>query len=182
VSSIPGKAPSVKLPPSVESGRELLIEQLGRLLTIEETLAKLVLPELLLELQDDGLTKAVQHHLTETRGHAGRVKEAFLALGEAPAGRPAYGLDGLRTEHKATVPQVVPGARGPVHCAAAMGAEHYEINEYETAIRLADALGADDVARLLRANLEQEIAALQELGREADRLARLAVEERTVNQ
>jgi ferritin-like metal-binding protein YciE len=181
VSAIPGKAPAVKLPPTVESGEQLLLEELGRLLTIEETLAKLMLPELLQELQDDGLRLAVQEHLAETRGHAGRVKEAFLALGVMPAGKPAYGLDGLRTEHKATAPHVVPGARGAVHCAAAMGTEHYEINAYEAAIRLAEALDAKDVARLLRANLEQEIEALQKLGNEADRLARLAVEARTVN-
>jgi ferritin-like metal-binding protein YciE len=181
VSSVPGKAPAVKLPPAVESGRELLVEELGRLLTIEETLAKLVLPELLLELQDDGLRQAVQEHLEQTRGHAGRVKEAFLALGIAPAGKPAYGLDGLRTEHKTTVTQVVPGARAAVHCAAAMGTEHYEINAYEAAIRLAEALGAGDVERLLRANLEQEIDALQKLGEQADRVSKLAVEERTVN-
>jgi hypothetical protein len=60
VSSVPGKSPAVKLPPSVESGRELLVDELGRLLTIEETLTKLVLPELLLELQDEGLRQAVQ--------------------------------------------------------------------------------------------------------------------------
>jgi ferritin-like metal-binding protein YciE len=172
----------VKLPPPVESGRELLVEELGRLLTIEETLAKLVLPELLLELQDEGLRQAVQEHLAETRGHAGRVKEAFLALGVAPAGKPAYGLDGLRTEHAAAASQVVPGARAAVHCAAAMGTEHYEINAYEAAIRLAEALGAGDVERLLRANLEQEIDALQKLGEEADRLAKLAVGQRTVDQ
>jgi len=181
VSAVPGKAPALKLPPQVESARDLLLEELGKLLTIEETLAKLVLPELLQELKDPELKKLVQKHLEETRGHAGNVKEAFLALGEVPAGKPAYGLDGLRTEHKAAAPQVVPGARGAVHVAAAMGTEHYEINAYEAAIRLADALGADDVGGRLRANLEQEIAALQKLGEQADRLAKLAVEKRTVD-
>jgi hypothetical protein len=53
-------------------------------------------------------------------------------------------------------------------------------NAYEAAIRLADALGAEDVGGLLRANLEQEIAALDQLGAQADRLAQAAVEERTV--
>jgi ferritin-like metal-binding protein YciE len=179
VSSVPGKAPAVKLPPQVESGRELLVEELGRLLTIEETLAKMVLPKLLLEVEDQGLKQVVQRHLEETRGHAGRVKEAFLALGELPAGKPAYGLDGLRTEHAATAPTVARGARGLVHCSAAMGTEHYEINAYETALRLADALGAEDVGGLLRANFDEEIAALEKLGAEADRLAQSAVEERT---
>jgi ferritin-like metal-binding protein YciE len=180
MSSVPGKAPAVKMPPQVESGRGLLLELLGKLLTIEETLAKLVLPELLRELKDEELAKAVSDHLAETRGHAGRVKEAFLAVGAMPAGKPAYGLDGLRTEHKALAPQVVPGARTAVHCAAAMGTEHYEINAYEAAIRLADALGAEDVGGLLRANLEQEVAALEKLGAQADRLARQTVEQRTV--
>ena len=45
-----------------------------------------------------------------------------------------------------------------------MGTEHYEINAYEAAIRLADALGAEEVAGLLRANLDQEVAALEKLG------------------
>jgi ferritin-like metal-binding protein YciE len=131
-------------------------------------------------VQDDGLKQAVEKHLAETRGHAGRVKEAFLALGVAPFGRPAYGLDGLRSEHKAAAPKVVPGARTAVHVAAAMGTEHYEINAYEAAIRLADALGAEDVGGLLRANLDQEVAALEKLGKQADRIARDAVEHRTV--
>lgn len=180
MSSVPGKSPSIKLPPQVESGLDLLLDELGKLLTIEETLVKLVLPELLLELQDEDLRQVVEEHLGETRGHAGNVKRAFLALGVVPAGRPAYGLDGLRTELKSTAPEVVPGARASVYAAAAMGTEHYEINAYEAAIRLADALGAADVARLLRANLEQEVGALEKLGRQADRLAKLAVEQRTI--
>ena len=180
MSAVPGKAPAVRMPPQVENAGELLLEELARLLTIEETLARLVLPELLREVTDDGLKPLVREHLDETRAHAGRVKEAFLALGVQPFGRPAYGLDGLRTEHKAQAPKVVPGARTAVHVAAAMGTEHYEINAYEAAIRLADALGAEDVGGLLRANLEQEVDALQKLGREADRIARDAVDERSV--
>jgi ferritin-like metal-binding protein YciE len=174
-------SPALELPPQVETARDLLLDELGKLLTIEETLAKVMLPELLLELKDDELKQVVQTHLEETRGHVGNVKEAFLALGVAPAGKPAYGLDGLRTEHKATAPQVVPGARPSVHVAAAMGTEHYEINAYEAAIRLADALGAEDVGGRLRANLEQEVAALGKLGAQADRLARLTVEQRAVD-
>jgi ferritin-like metal-binding protein YciE len=181
MSSVPGKAPAVKLPPHVETGRELLLEQLGRLLTVEETLAKMVLPKLLLEVEDQDLKQVVQQHLGETRGHVGNVKEAFLALGAVPAGKPAYGLDGLRTEHEASAPKVARGVRSLVHCAAAMGTEHDEINAYEAAIRLADALGAGDVGGLLRANMEQEVGALEQLGKQADRLAQAAVDERTAS-
>lgn len=172
MSSVPGKAPAVKPPPAIESKLELLLEKLGQLLTVEETLAKLMLPKLLLDVKDSELKGVIERHLDETRGHAGRIKEAFLALGRAPAGRPALGLDGLRSEHDATAPKVHPSLRAGVHCAAAMGTEHYEINAYEAAIRLAHALGAEDAERLLRANLEQEIGALGKLGEQADRLAR----------
>ena len=161
----------VQQQPQVESQVELLLEELGLLLTVEETLTKVVLPKLVLELSDVELKQVVREHLDETRGHAGRIKEAFLALGRAPTGRPALGLDGLRSEHDSTAPKVHPSLRGGVHCAAAMGTEHYEINAYEAAIRLAASLGAEDVERLLRANLEQEIGALGKLGEQADRLA-----------
>jgi ferritin-like metal-binding protein YciE len=175
MSSVPGKAPAVKLPPQVAGAHELLVEELGRLLTVEETLARLVLPQLVLELQDSGLRSAVEEHLAETRGHAGRMKEAFLALAELPSGRPAYGLDGLRTEHQTAAQQVGPRVRPILHCAAAMGIEHYEINAYEAAIRLSDALGAEDVGGLLRANLRQEVGALEKLGHQAEPLVGAAL-------
>jgi ferritin-like metal-binding protein YciE len=59
-----------------------------------------------------------------------------------------------------------------VHSAAVMGTEHYEINAYEAAVRLANALDAAEVGRLPRRNLDD---ALQRLGAEADRLTREAV-------
>ena len=179
MSSIAGKAPSLKLPPQIETARELLLAELGRLLTIETTLAQRVLPKLLGELTDDELTKVVKEHLEQTRSHVGNVQKAFDALGEAPAGKPAYGLDGLRTEHEATAPHVVPGARPAVQVAAAMGTEHYEINAYEAAIRLAEALGEKKVVKVLRRNLEQDVEALEKLGKQAERLAKAAVEDRT---
>jgi len=172
VSSITGKAPSVKLPPQIGTARALLREQLARLLTVEETLAKVTLPQLVLELEDEQLKQAVSSHLAETRGHGGRLKEAFLALGELPAGRPALGLDGLKAEREVTSPDLTPGLRPFNACVSAMGVEHYEINAYEAAIRLAGSTsGAKEVTRLLRATLEEEVAALQKLGEEADRIS-----------
>jgi ferritin-like metal-binding protein YciE len=177
MSSVPGKAPAVKLPPHVETVRNLLLEELGRLLTVEETLARRVLPALMQGIADEELAAAVSEHLNETRGHVGRIKEAFLALGEVPSGRAAPGLDGLRTERERRVQDIDPALRGGFDCAAAMGTEHYEINAYEAAIRLADASGAGEVAHFLRENLEEEAAALDKLGEQADRLAKLAADE-----
>lgn len=161
-------------PPQIETARDLLLADLGKLLTVEETLLKRVLPQLVRELQDAQLQSVVEEHLEQTRGHVGNLQEAYLALGEVPGGKPAPGLDGLVLERETAIADVDPGLRAGFDCAAAMGTEHYEINAYEAAIRLADAVGAEQVGGLLRANLEQEVAALEKLGKEADRLAKRA--------
>jgi len=179
MTTVPGKTPAVQLPPSVETGCDLLAAELGKLLTIEQTLAKRVLPQLVKEIRDEQLAAVVSEHLDETRTHVGNVQQAFVALGELPAGRPAPGLDGLVAERQSTVSELMPALRAGFDCSAAMGTEHYEINAYESAIRLADALGAEEVGGLLRSVLDQEVAALEKLGRQADRLARLAVGQRT---
>jgi len=164
-------------PPQIENPRDLLLAQLGVLLTMEGTLAKRVLPALTRELQDELLRKAVSEHLEQTRGHVGNVQRAFLEVGAVPAGRPAPGLDGLVAEREAKIGDIVPALRAGFDCAAAMGAEHYEINAYEAAIRLADSLGEAEVVSLLRMNLEQDVEALGKLGEQADRLAQAAVEQ-----
>lgn len=180
MSSAPGKKQTTPFPPSVESARELLLQQLGKLLTIEETLARLVLPKLKLELSEEGLRSAVSAHLEETREHVERVRAAFEQLGEQPAGQPAKGLDGLHEERSSDVGPVAPALRPGLDAAAAMGVEHYEINAYEAAIRLGETLGLDEVSDLLRTTLHEEVDALEQLAGEADRLARQAVEQPTV--
>ena len=179
MSTIPGKSPAVKLPPQVESARDLLLAHLGKLLTIEETLAKKALPTLVQEEQDEDLKGLLQEHLGETREHVSTIREAFSALEEEPSGRPAIGLDGLETERESTASEVMPALRSGVNCEAAMGVEHYEINAYEAAIRLADAVGPAEVGQLLRANLDEEVAALEQLAKQSDRLAKQAVEDRS---
>jgi ferritin-like metal-binding protein YciE len=169
----------MSMPPHIETARDLLLDRLGALLTAEETLVRRVLPQLVRQLEDEELKQVVSAHLEESRGHVGNLQRAFLALGEEPTGKPSPGLDGLVGERESKVADVWPGIRAGFDCAAAMGTEHYEINAYEAAIRLAPALGAEEVAGLLRATLEQEISALEQLGAQADRLATLAVEQPT---
>lgn len=167
-------------PPAVETTRELLLEQLGKLLTIEETLARRMLPELKQELSDDQLKSAVSDHLTETRTHVQRLRQAFEALDEAPAGRPADGLHGLEEERSSQAKEIAPALREGFNAAAAMGVEHYEINAYEAAIRLAEPLGLQEVVDRLRTTLGEEVAALEQLAAQADRLAKQAVDEPAV--
>jgi len=164
-------------PPAVETARDLLLEQLGKLLTIEETLSRRMLPELKQEISDDQLKSVVSEHLEETRRHVERVRQAFDAMGASPSGRPADGLHGLDEERSSKAKDIAPSVRAGFNAAAAMGVEHYEINAYEAAMRLGDALGLGDVTGLLRATLDEEVAALGKLAAHADRLAQQGAEE-----
>jgi ferritin-like metal-binding protein YciE len=158
-------------PPRIADARSLLVKELGRLLAIEETLARSVLPKLKQEAQDDQLQLAFAEHLEQTHAHVERVRAAFAELGVDPSGQEAKGLEGLKEERESTVAELAPALRDGFNASAAMGAEHYEIASYEAAIRLAEALGADAVGAVLRANHAEEVAALEKLARHATRLA-----------
>jgi ferritin-like metal-binding protein YciE len=161
------------------TARELLVLDLKRLLTVEEMLAKVLLPKLLQEVQDGDLRSALQEHLEQTRGHVRNIREAFERLGERPAGDDAPGLEGLKQEHETGVKQVAPALRDGFDAGAAIGSEHYEIAIYSTALLLAQN-EAPDVADLLRANLDEEFAALRKLETAAERLATQASEQPAV--
>ena len=164
-------------PPRIEDAHALVVKLLGQLLTVEEMLARSGLPKLKQEAQDEQLQQAFAEHLEQTRGHVGRVRAAFAELGADPSGQEAKGLEGLTEEREATVSELAPALRDGFNASAAMGAEHYEIATYEAAIRLAEALGADTVGSLLRANLREEVAALEQLAGHATRLAEQAAKQ-----
>src|SRR5581483_7328757 len=88
---------SMSMPPNVESPRELLLEQLGRLLATESLLERRILPELVSSTDDEDLKKTFAAHVEHTRRHVENIRKAFAALGAPPAGKPTAGLDGLRT-------------------------------------------------------------------------------------
>jgi ferritin-like metal-binding protein YciE len=167
-------------PPRVDDARTLLTDELAKLLSVEEALARTILPKLRQEAQDEQLQQALGEHLEQTRAHVENVKNAFGHLGESPRGADAKGLDGLKQEREATVAGLAPSLRDGFNASAAMGGEHYEIASYETAIRLAEALGLDDVGAVLRANLREEVDALERLAQHATRLARQAAEQAAV--
>jgi ferritin-like metal-binding protein YciE len=167
-------------PPQITNARELLVKQLGKLLTIEETLARTVLPKLKQEATDEQLQQAFSEHLEQTRGHAENVRAAFAELGESATGGDDKVLDAAKREREERVQQLAPALRNGFNATQAMGTEHHEIAEYEAAIRLAEALGEQQVSSLLRQNLRQEVEALEKLGSHATRLAEKGAQEPAV--
>jgi len=162
------------MPPTVTSPRELLVDDLKRLLTVETTLAQVMLPKLIEEVQNEELKSALQEHHAETKTHVENVRRAFEELGEEPEGKDAPGLDGLKQEHQEGASEVAPAVRESFDAGAAIGTEHYEIAIYSSALLLAKSSGNDGVAELLGSNLEQEFAALKKLEGIAERLAQQA--------
>ena len=154
--------------------RELFLHELGDVLYAERTLVK-ALPKLQEEASDEELAQGFGDHLEETRQHVKNVEQAFQALGEEAKAEKCPGIEGIKQEHDDFVANESPSEEVLDAFLTGAGArtEHYEIAAYEGLVTMADAMGEDDVATLLRANLDEEKAALQKMQTIGKRLAEI---------
>ena len=152
--------------------RELFLHELGDVLYAERTLVK-ALPKLQEEASDEELAQGFGDHLEETRQHVKNVEQAFQALGEEAKAEKCPGIEGIKQEHDDFVANESPSDEVLDAFLTGAGArtEHYEIAAYEGLVTMADAMGEDDVATLLRENLEEEKAALRKMQAIGKRLA-----------
>ena len=152
--------------------RELFLHELGDVLYAEQTLVK-TLPKLQEEASDDELAEGFGMHLEETRQHVKNLEQAFEALGEPAKAEKCPGIEGIKKEHDEFVSNESPSADVLNAFLTGAGArtEHYEIAAYEGLITMAEAMGEDEVARLLNENLAQEQNALRKIQTIGKRLA-----------
>lgn len=144
--------------------RKLLLQQLGELLHVEETLADEVLPELERKVSERHLREALTAHREQTHGHVQRMEQAFDRLKEKPQRHPSHGFAGLRKQHEETVGRLVSAPLRDLYCASsAAQTEHFEISSYHSAITLANIAGEPEIVRLLDANLHEEEDALEKV-------------------
>ena len=150
--------------------RELFLHELGDVLYAERTLVK-ALPKLQEEASDEELAKGFADHLEETRQHVKNVEQAFEALGEQAKAEKCPGIEGIKQEHDDFVANESPSQEVLDAFLTGAGArtEHYEIAAYEGLVTMADAMGEDEVAKLLSENLEEEKTALRKM--QSDRQA-----------
>lgn len=164
------------MPPNISDVRALFVHQLGELLSVEQTQAEEVLPELRYEVADDELRKAFEHHLEETREQLQNVERAFEALGEKPAPQPSHALNALRKQHDQLSPKIQQeGLRDLFDAGAAARTEHLEIAAYRSLITMAQAFGEGEIVKLLQRNCGQEEHTLHELEQLSERLGRATV-------
>jgi ferritin-like metal-binding protein YciE len=152
--------------------RELFLHELGDVLYAERTLVK-ALPKLQEEASDEELVQGFADHVEETRQHVKNIEQAFQALGEEAKADKCPGIEGIKKEHDDFVASESPSQAVLDAFLTGAGArtEHYEIAAYEGLVTMADAMGEDDVATLLRENLEDEKAALRKVQTIGKRLA-----------
>jgi ferritin-like metal-binding protein YciE len=152
--------------------RELFLHELGDVLYAEQTLVK-TLPKLQEEASDDELAEGFGTHLEETRQHVKNLEQAFEALGEPAKAEKCPGIEGIKKEHDEFVSNESPSPEVLNAFLTGAGArtEHYEIAAYEGLITMAEAMGEDEVARLLNENLAQEQNALRKIQTIGKRLA-----------
>ena len=148
---------------SLAAPRDLLIHELGDMLSAENTIAKM-LPELAKEAQQTEIRAAFKEHELETKEQIKRLQAAFKELGEKPEITTCYATEGLKQEHTSLqeedpTPQVLEMA----NLLGAAKTEHYEIASYSGLVQLAKDLGEPTVAELLKQNLDEEMAMAKKL-------------------
>ena len=147
----------------IQSMDDLLLHGLQDIYYAENQIVK-ALPKLVDKATNRDLATGLKSHLEETEKQIARLNQVFEKLGEKPKGVKCPAIDGLISEADEVAGEV---ADKEVLDAAIVGAaqsvEHYEIARYGTLIAWAEALGHDDIIRLLNTNLNEEKAADKKL-------------------
>jgi ferritin-like metal-binding protein YciE len=142
---------------------ELLLHGLQDIYYTEQQITK-ALPKMIEKATNRDLSKGLKEHLAETEKQIGRLDQVFEKLGIEPQGVKCQAIDGLISEANEVAGEV---AEKEVLDAAIVGSaqavEHYEMARYGTLIAWAEALGHDDIIRLLNTNLNEEKAADKKL-------------------
>jgi ferritin-like metal-binding protein YciE len=141
---------------SMKTMHDLLITFMQDVYYAERQILK-ALPKMAKASENEELKQALMHHREETQGQVERLERAFEALGKRARGQTCEAIKGLIEEGDEIVEEFEVGTvrdAGILACAQAV--EHYEMARYGTIIAWAKAVGADDVARLMQATLDEE--------------------------
>lgn len=143
--------------------RDVLIDELRDMYSAENQLV-VALPKLAKGAKSGELKALFTSHLGETKGQVERLKEVFSILEEKPTGEHCNGMEGVIEEGSDALEK---DEEGPSFDSGIIGAalrtEHYEIAAYEAAIDMANTLGLTDISKLLKGNLDEEVAAAKKI-------------------
>ena len=155
----------------INSPIEFFTFKLGAALTMEQTVLEM-LGDLEEEAQGEELKGLFRHHAEETEEQISNIEKAFAALGAEVEDQSCPAIEGIEKEGQANIKKADDRLVDAVITSGAAETEHHEIAVYEGLITHATAMGADEVVRLLTANLEQEEHTLEEVKAATEKLAR----------
>jgi len=116
------------------------------------------LPKMARGAESRELKEAFEKHRDETEGQVERLQQVFEILGKRAQGKTCDAIEGIVAEGEEILEEFKgEPALDAGLVAAAQAVEHYEISRYGTLKRWADMLGMKDAAKLLDANLQEEI-------------------------
>ncbi len=146
------------------SPKDLFEHELKDMYYAEKTIEKM-LPTLAREASNRELTKAFEHHLTETKQQIQNLEKVFTEIGKRAQGETCPGIEGLKKEHDKFMDEedASTDIRDMFLTGAAARTEHYEIAAYTGLVSKAKTLGETKAADLLNENLRQEKEALKKV-------------------
>lgn len=159
----------------MQTAHELFLHELSDMLDAERKLVE-ALGEQAEEASNPQLQKAFAAHQAQTEKQVQRLEQIFEQLDEEPQETECKGLNGLLEELEA-FKQEDPSEDilDVFSIGAAQKVESYEINAYESLVRLATDMEHTKAVRLLQQNLKEEQAAWKKF----DGLAKKIKPERT---
>lgn len=136
--------------------RDLLRHEVQALYSAENLITA-GLPRMIKNASSPELKQAFETHLAETEDQIKRLEEVADILETNPDGDKNVGMAGIIAEgevvmHKDATPEAIDAA---LICGA-QKVEHYEIAGYGTAVYLAQELGYESAARILKTILDEE--------------------------
>lgn len=124
-------------------------------------------------MRSEGLAKAVDEHLEQTREHGPRLERVFRALDAEPSSNLSPPVEKLAQHHDELADSFADDRLADCfHATAAAATEHNELAAYEALLTLSRSVDlADDARELLERNRAEEAEALERLEQELQRLA-----------
>ena len=122
------------------------------------------LEKMIQKAKSPDLRSAFEVHHGETKSHMARLEKAFQLLGVKAEAVTCPAIDGIIKEADEVAGEIADErVLDAALIANAQAVEHYEMSRYGTLVAWARQLGRDDVANLLKENLDEEAAADKKL-------------------
>lgn len=146
---------------------DLFLDTLKDIYYAERQIVK-TLPKMARAATSPELKAGFEQHLAETEMHVERLEQVFELLGKAARGKTCDAIVGIIEEGKSIIEDFkgTPALDAGL-VSAAQAVEHYEIARYGTLKTWALQLGHKDVAALLDATLQEEVATDRKLSKVA---------------